>query len=158
MSIDFRTAAQDSISIAITPRRLYSARQTAVGTFFGGPIGLAYFLRSNYASLGNRRGQTLALASGMFLTAILAGLVLLAVYSSGTAGAVIQRISMPVNLASVVIARYVAQRQIASSQYYDFHSNLRVFGAAVVCLLCSALAIFGTVFVFVFAAPLDSGM
>jgi hypothetical protein len=151
MSVDLRAFARDSASIATVPHSLYSVRQVAVGTFFGGPIGLAYFLGSNYAVLGDRRGRRIAIFSALLLAAVLTGLGVIGVYLSGPVGTALSRLSMPLNFASVLAARHVAQRQLAASRYYDLRSNWHVCGMAALSLLCSLLMIYIVAFLIIFS-------
>lgn len=117
--------------------RIYSPTQVACGTI-GGPVGLIYFLKANFASLGNERleKQTL-LYGGLLILALLALTPLLPDWFP----------NWPISIAYILMARYVAQnyqmtkQDIASSTVYDFHSNWRVLGLGLLCLLASVIVI-----------------
>ncbi len=121
------------------PVRLYSPTQVACGTI-GGPVGLIYFLWANFSSLGNSSGARKTLAYGALL--ILAIPAILPFLPDNLPNS-------PVTLAYILVARGVATRYqmtkqaIADSLRYDFHSNWRVFGIGMLCLVGSVVVIMG---------------
>ena len=119
--------------------RLYSPTQVACGTI-GGPVGLIYFLKANFAALGNDRLESKTLLYGGLL--ILALLVILPFLPEKVP-------SSPFTIAYILTARHVASKYqmtkqaIAESPVYDFHSNWRVLGLGLLCLIASAIVIMG---------------
>lgn len=119
--------------------RLYSPTQVACGTI-GGPVGLIYFLKANFSSLGNDRQARNTVLYGTLL--ILALLVTLPFLPDKFPNS-------PFTIAYILIARYVAgkyqmtKQAIVESPGYDFHSNWRVLGIGLLCLVASVVVIVG---------------
>ncbi len=129
------TAPTDSDDSAIL---IYSPTQVALGTL-GGPVGLVYFLWSNFSALGNKRLAKSTVLSGILLIVALVAVTPFLPESFP---------SLAFAILYVVIARYVAEHHqmtklaILSSPRHDFHSNWRVLGFGILCLLGSAIVIF----------------
>lgn len=121
------------------PTRLYSPAQVACGTI-GGPVGLIYFLKANYTALGNDRLEKKTLVYGILL--ILSLLAILPFLPKEFPG-------YPFTFLYIFIARHVAEKYqmskqaIVDSTLYGFHSNWRVLGLGLLCLLASAIVIMG---------------
>lgn len=118
--------------------RLYSPVQAACGAALGGPVGLIYFLHSNFRTLGNAAaGRQTVLYGALLVVALVVVLPLLPENFP----------SLPFTLAYVLAARHVAERYqmskqgILESAQHDFHSNWRVAGLGLLCLLGSAVAV-----------------
>lgn len=118
--------------------RLYTPTQVACGTL-GGPVGLIYFLAANFGTLGKQELKQKTIIFGtVLLLALVLVLPLLPESFPGT----------PFTVAYILIAQQVASRyqmtkaQILESADYDVHSNWRVLGFGILCLIGSALAIF----------------
>lgn len=112
--------------------RLYSPTQVALGAFFGGPVGLAYFLRANFAALDKPDEARLTLVGGVVLVIVVAGLAL----------ALPPNVPLtPLNIVYVLAGRFVAEKHqmskedIEASPKVGFYSNGTVAGRAVLCLL-----------------------
>ena len=116
---------------------IYSPTQAALGAFLGGPVGLIYFVRSNFLVLGNASAARKTLLFGIILI-----LILVAV-----ASALPNFPSMLANLSYIVLARWIVEKhqlskqEITDSAQYVFHSNWRVLGFGLLCLLGSVAAI-----------------
>lgn len=121
------------------PIRIYSPTQVAVGTI-GGPIGLLYFLKANFAALGNTQMEKNTLVGGVLL--ILGLLVAIALLPDKFP-------ATPFTIAYILTARYVAEKYqmtkqaIIDSEDHDFHSNWRVLGLSLLCLLGSVVVLLG---------------
>jgi len=131
---------------------LYSPLQAAAGAFLGGPVGLIYFIHANFAALGNEEHKKKTLIyGGMLLVALLVILPLLPEWFP----------SLPFTIAYVIAARYVvdnyqvSKQGIIDSPQYDFHSNWRVVGFSLLCMVGSMLAIFAPLFLLAEAGLLD---
>ncbi len=123
--------------------RLYSPTQVAVGSFFGGPIAMVYFLWENYVVLEQRaRANQMLVGGGLFVLALLAFVIYLPDDFP----------NFLIPVAYTVAARYVAEktqmskRQIEASPHYTFQSGWRVAGIAVALLIAFLVLIFGWVF------------
>lgn len=118
---------------------IYSPAQAACGTI-GGPVGLIYFLRANFLALGNRKLAKQTLIFGALL--IMALLIITPFLPEKFP-------STPITLMYIFITRYVAEKhqmtkqEIIDSVDYDFHSNWRVFGIGLLCLLASIIVLIG---------------
>jgi uncharacterized membrane protein len=118
--------------------KLYSPAQAACGALVGGPVGLIYFLWANFTALGNRPAAKKTIAYGALL--ILGLLIVLPFLPERFP-------SSPFTVAYIIMARQIAQQyqktkqEIADSPEYDFHSNWRVFGLGLLCLVGSVLVI-----------------
>jgi hypothetical protein len=125
---------------ASTTVALYSPAQAATGAFLGGPVGLIYFLRQNFLTLGNKSAARTCLILGALLIAII--LIVLPFLPAKFP-------SSPITLVYIVIARYVAEKYQATKQAitespeYTFQSNWTVFGMGLLCLLASVMVIIG---------------
>ncbi|TKR30122.1 hypothetical protein FCE95_08225 [Luteimonas gilva] len=120
---------------------LYSPTQVAAGAFLGGPVGLVYFLWANFRALGQAERERITLYCGaVFLLAAAIGIPLLPEKFP----------SAPINLLYIVVARLVADRfqmskqAIRDSDRYGFHSNWRVVGLGLLCILASFLLVVGS--------------
>ncbi|GAB3097702.1 hypothetical protein GCM10027159_18230 [Lysobacter terrae] len=107
-----------------------------MGAFVGGPIGTIYFLWVNFRTLQKHTAAMYTLWLGAIgLAAIVASVFLLPDDFP----------SAPFSIAYVVIAGGVARQYqlskeaIAASDRFVFHSNWRVFGLGLLCLLASAV-------------------
>ena len=129
--------------------RLVSPLQAALGSFFGGPIGFAYFSRTNCVALGDRAAarKMLALSIAVLLVS-LAGIVL----------ALLDPESLAPNLflggipfVLMVAAHRIAERQVASANgSAAFRSSWSVLGIAALCFAASvacALAVIAAVLI-----------
>lgn len=119
--------------------RLYSPVQVACGTI-GGPVGLIYFLKSNFAALGNDRLEKRTLILGaLFIAALVVSVPFLPDRFP----------SLPFTAGYIAIAWYVSSRYqmtkqaIAASPLHDFHSNWRVLGMGLLCLAASVVVLVG---------------
>lgn len=117
----------------LVPIEVYSPTQVALGTL-GGPVGLVYFLWSNFVALGNHRAakKTLLIGSALIVVLIAATPFIPERVPSTTYA-----------LVYLIIGRYVAEKHqmtkaaILASENHTFHSNWRVFGFGLVSLIGS---------------------
>jgi hypothetical protein len=122
--------------------KIYSPTQVACGTI-GGPVGLIYFLHSNFLTLGNDKLKKNTLVyGGLFLLALVVILPFLPDEIPST----------PFTILYIVIARLIAEKYqmtksaIIDSDDFEFHSNWRVLLFGLLSLVGSALAIMGPLF------------
>lgn len=124
---------------------IYSPGQVVAGTFLGGPVGLIYFLRANFITLGNERLAKMSLAGGAIL--MLALWVLLLLLPAGFP-------SFPITIAYMVVGQQVAikhqmtRQAIGASTLYRCESNGRVVGLGLLCLVASLVLIMGPLLLF----------
>ena len=117
---------------------IYSPGQVAAGAFIGGPVGLIYFLRENFVTLGNVQQARQSLIWGVVL--IVALLVILPWLPDKFPG-------ITFSIAYVVAGQQVAKTQqltneaIDASTHYMKASNGRVFGKGLLCLLGSVVVV-----------------
>jgi hypothetical protein len=136
----YATPLSDVSGAEDKPVRLYSPVQAAFGVFLGGPAALVYFLRENFVSLGNERlaKNTLIYGAALFLALV----VVLPFLPDNFP-------NLPFTIVFVFTAHYfvgsyqVTKQGIIESPKYEFHSNWRVFGFGLLCLIVSALLIVG---------------
>ncbi|SDQ61658.1 hypothetical protein SAMN05216569_1827 [Pseudoxanthomonas sp. CF125] len=101
-------------------------------------MGLVYFLWTNFKVLRNERLAKRTLVFGAFL--ILALLLILPLLPE-------EFPSAPIALAYMFVGRYVADKHqmtkmgIAASTGFAFHSNWRVFGLGLLCMLASVIIV-----------------
>ena len=125
---------------------LYSPTQAAAGAFLGGPVGLVYFLRENFMALGNEEFAKNTLIYGVLLLIGLAILIPLVPEDIP---------SLPFTIAYVIAARYIAEKcqvtkqGIIDAPEYEFHSNWRVAGLGLLCMVGSAAVVLGPVMLLV---------
>lgn len=118
--------------------------QVAGGAFLGGPAGLTYFLAANFSSLENDRlvRRTL-IGGGLLILALLVVLPLLPDWFP----------SAPFTFMYLLVGRHVADKYqmtkqaIEASDRYDFHSNWRVVGMGLLCMLGSLAIIIGPLWI-----------
>ena len=105
--------------------KVYSPMQGGLGTFLGGPLAGAYFIRANFHAMGDARRAGLATVWGIAISAVL----LLAVPFLPA-----KLIRSFVPILNVLGVKYLIEKmqftkdQIASSGKFTFHSNWRVVG------------------------------
>lgn len=119
--------------------RMYSPNQIACATL-GGPVGLIYFLMANFETLKKEELRKKTLHLGIAL--IVALLVILPFVPENFP-------SITFTVFYIVIAYFVAEncqmkkKEIIESEVYDFYSNWRVLGLALLCMLGSIVVIAG---------------
>lgn len=117
--------------------KIYSPTQVACGTI-GGPVGLVYFLSTNFSALENEymKQKTLILG-GIFILALIAILPFLPEEIPST----------PFTILYIVIARVVSDRfqmskiQIVESNQFEFQSNWRVLFIGLLCFVISLIVV-----------------
>jgi hypothetical protein len=117
---------------------VYSPGQVMAGTFVGGPVGLIYFLRSNFVTLGNDALAKKSVVYGaVFIVALLVILPLLPESFPG----------LPLTIAYMVFGQQIAnkyqltRKAIDESTHYTTQSNGRVLGYSLLCLLASVIVL-----------------
>ncbi|WP_221932910.1 hypothetical protein [Thalassotalea sp. PS06] len=132
--------------------KIYSPTQVAVGTFLGGPVGLMYFLMSNFGTLQKHDSKQKTLYAGIGLIVLL--LLTMPFLPDDFP-------SLPFTVAYVIIARYVADNQqmkkqeIVESDNYVFQSNWKVLGMGLLSIVGSMLAILGPLLVLEFTGVIS---
>ena len=121
---------------------LFSPNQVMAGAFLGGPVGLIWFLRENFVTLGD---DALAKKSLMFGGVwMLVLVILLLLLPQGLP-------SLPISIAYMAVGHQLATKYqmtragIDASARYTFHSSWRVFGLGVLCLVASMILVVGPV-------------
>ncbi|CAG20377.1 hypothetical protein [Photobacterium profundum] len=129
----------NSINKNISKTKIFSPTQVACGTI-GGPVGLIYFLHSNFSILRNDELKKKTLVYGAaFLIVLIIALPFLPEEVPST----------PFTVLYIVIARLIADKYqmtksaIVESNEFEFHSNWRVFLLGLLCLVGSMLIIAG---------------
>lgn len=119
--------------------KIYSPAQVACGTI-GGPVGLIYFLHSNFSTLGNdRHKKNTLIYGGLFLLVLIIALPFLPDEIPST----------PFTILYIVTAKLIAEKYqmtklaIIDSDDFEFHSNWRVFLFGLFCLIASVLVVVG---------------
>jgi hypothetical protein len=129
------------------PIRIYSPTQVACGTI-GGPVGLVYFLMANFEALGQQNRKKRTLIFGIIF--IIALIVILPFLPDSVPSA-------PFTIAYIIIAKQVAEKyqmkkqDIINSDVYEFHSNWRVLGLGLLCLVGSLIAVVGPLIILMVA-------
>ena len=119
---------------------IYSPNQVMAGAFLGGPVGLIWFLRENFVTLGDDGLAKKSLVYGAGL--IVALLVILPLLPEKFP-------SLPFTIAYMILGQQIAnsrqmtRKAIEASTRYTFHSNWRVFGLGLLCLLGSLIVLVG---------------
>ena len=128
----------ENTSINLTDVKVYSPTQIACGALVGGPIGLIYFLMTNFSLLNDDVGKRNVLYTGIaFIIALLFILPMLPDDFPNS----------PFTVAYVVVARLVAdkyqmtKKAIIESERHQFQSSWKAFGISLICLLGSALVV-----------------
>lgn len=119
-----------------------SPRQAALGTFFGGPVALIYFLRKNYLCIGNVRSAKRTLLFGSVLVLAWNVVTVLDVVLPKAASYPLGFALEVTPFASAIVARYFVQHQLASApRMHEFCSNWSAAGTAVLCLFTSTFCL-----------------
>ncbi|UTW46100.1 hypothetical protein KFE80_04175 [bacterium SCSIO 12696] len=118
---------------------MYSPKQVACGTI-GGPVGLIYFLAANFKAMGREDLRKKTLWLGISLIVVL--IIMLPFLPDDVP-------STPFTIAYIIIAYQVADKHqmtkqaIMDSESHDFHSNWKVLGLGLLCLLGSMIVLMG---------------
>ena len=110
------------------------------GAFLGGPVGLIYFLRENFVALGDDALAKRSLVYGAAL--IVALLVILPFLPEKFPSSPITIVYMIIGY-QIANSRQMTRGAIEASTHYTFHSDWRVFGLGLVCLLGSLTILVG---------------
>lgn len=143
MSDNPYAAPQSQMTADAGTSLVYSPGQVAAGAFVGGPVGLIYFLRENFLTLGDAEQAKKCLIWGAVL--LVALLLILPVLPDKFP-------SMSFTVAYMIAGQQIANTRqltksaIEESPHYAVQSNWRVFGAGLLCLLGSMLTIFVPLF------------
>ena len=126
--------------------KMYSPIQAAVGTI-GGPVGVVYFLMANFEALGQAEHKQKTLVIGV--VSIIALAIILPFLPESVP-------SMPFTIAYILIAYQVtnnyqmSKAAILDSDNHNFHSNWRVLGIGLLCLvgsiICLAVPMLGVMY------------
>jgi hypothetical protein len=148
MTADIYKTPNSSVEATSTNRegetiKMYSPTQVACGTI-GGPVGLIYFLRSNFSALNKEEEKKKTLIFGAIFMVLL--IALLPLLPEGFSG-------MPFTIAYIIVARQIADKYqmtkvaISESNQHEFHSSWRVLGMGLLCLAGSFVIIAGPLIV-----------
>lgn len=124
-------------SKSIKKVKMYSPTQAAVGTI-GGPVGVVYFIMANFEVLGQieRKQKTLVIG----IISIIALAIILPFLPDSIPGT-------PFTVAYILIAYNVTNNHqmskaaIQESEAHEFHSNWRVLGMGLLCLIVSFIVL-----------------
>jgi hypothetical protein len=144
------------IAVAHSPARLVSPLQAALGAFFGGPMGFAFFSRANCVAVGDRVGakRMLALSVGVFL--VWHAAIALALYMA--AAVVLNLLFGGTPFVLMAAAYRVAEQQVASAPGHAvFRSGWSVFGITALCFAASAACAFAAIAAAIVALLATSG-
>jgi len=136
------SAYNNEINPNINKTKIYSPNQVACGTI-GGPIGLIYFLHSNFATLGNDRLKKNTLVYGVvFLIAEIIAMQFIPDEAPNELFTIL----------NIAIARLIAEEYqmtksaIVESNEFEFHSNWRVLFFGLLCLIGLVLVFLGALY------------
>ncbi|TNF04349.1 MAG: hypothetical protein EP323_06825 [Gammaproteobacteria bacterium] len=118
--------------IVIKQPRLYTPLQIGLGSFFGGPVAMVYFLWQNFKTLDNQNGMQYCLAGGILFNVGL--LLFMPMLPDHFPGVVIPFLYSLVAL-SVAATWQMRRDAIEHSVHYLFQSNWRVLLISVILLL-----------------------
>lgn len=118
---------------------IYTPGQVAAGAFVGGPVGLIYFLRENFLTLGNDdlAGKSL-LWGGVLIVALLLILPIL----PDKFPSIAFTIGYMVAGRQLANTHQLSSQAIETSTRYTAQSNWRVFGRGLLCMFGSMVLIF----------------
>ena len=137
---------------------MFSPAQVAIGSFVGGPIALACFVRSNYIASGDASGARRTAAAGVLLVLAWCAAIALGLLLEPPAPILPGILLAATPFALVVAAYRIVQRQIASHDHRPaIRSNARVAGIAALCFLASGICALVTIVVTLVAILATSG-
>jgi len=145
MSDSMTEISEEEIQDSKVVRKVYSPTQIVCSTL-GGPIGLIYFLASNFSTLNNEELKNKTIKYGIAL--ILALIIILPLLPDDVS-------SLPFTIFYIVVGRYVSEKyqmkkvDIESAEGFDFHSNWRVLGLSLLCLIGSVVVLLGPIFILI---------
>ena len=120
-------------------QRVYSPTQAASGAFLGGPIAAVLFLKQNFRALGNPSGESKIRIYGAAFVLLVFGIAPFLPEEFP---------NMAIPLATVITTRLVVEKYqlskqaIVESELLEFHSNWRVLGVSLACLVASFAILF----------------
>lgn len=129
------------------PTKIYSPNQVACGTL-GGPVGLVYFLYANFQTLNQEEMKKKALLWGsIFIAVLVFCLPFIPEEIPSSAFTAVYIV-----LGKMTAENYQMKKEdIIASEDYEFHSNWRVFGLSILCLIGSIVVIFIPLFIMAMA-------
>lgn len=137
-NISTKSFQENSNVLEINVQKVYSPTQIAVAAFIGGFVSVIYFLYANFVTLDNEDGKNKTLLYGAIFTVAL--IAILPFLPDNTP-------SMPFVIAYVVAGRTLSEKyqmtkkDIIESNEFDFHSNWRVFGISLLCMVVSVVIV-----------------
>jgi len=123
-------------------KRVFSPGQASIGTFLGGPLAGAYFIRSNFLALEKGKQVTIATVWGVVVSAAI--LLVLPFLPERMPGFIVP-IAYSITVRVIIERAQFTKAQVAASSTLTFHSNWRVVGVAALGFL-----VFGVVGVGIF--------
>ncbi len=117
--------------------RVVSPLQAALGAFFGGPIGFAFFSRTNCVAVGDRVGARKMLAVSVAVLLVWHAAVALALFMAASFALNLLFFGVPFVLLAAA-HRIVEQQVESSASQCVFRSTSSVLGITVLCLVASA--------------------
>lgn len=133
-------APESEVAESIGNYPVYSPKQVMAGAFLGGPVGLIYFLRENFVAMGDESLAKKSLLYGVAL--IIALLIIVPMLPENFPNSPFTIAYMIVGY-QVANSRQMTRETIEASTHYTFHSNWRVFGLGLVCMLGSVILLLG---------------
>lgn len=110
-------------------RKMYSPRQIAIGTFFGGPLAAIYFLKGNFDTLGkdelSKKTMLIGSVVAIFLIAIMPFV------PESTPNSVIPILYL-IPVIMLVKSHQLTKVEISESTEFSFQSSWKVFGMSLV--------------------------
>lgn len=113
-------------------QRVYSPAQAATGAFLGGPLASVLCLHQNFRALANKGGERMTRVYGSAVLLLFLGILPFLPEKFP---------NMAIPLATVISTRMlvekyqVTKQAVVESDLLQFHSNWRVFGLGMACLL-----------------------
>ncbi len=139
--------------ITINPLKLYSPFQVALGSFFGGPVAMVYFLWQNFKTLGKQHAAKQTIIWGIVFNVVL--LVSLQLLPNKLPEIVIPFIYSLVAM-QMVASWQMSKEAIEASINYHFQSNWRVFAYGLALFVTWLVMAFPTIKMFTAIGVIDS--
>jgi hypothetical protein len=119
--------------------RMYTPMQVAAGAALGGPFALLYFLWANFRTLARQREADLTALLGLVF---MAALVAASPHIPENVPNQLFTLAYMLIGHQVAVHRQLGKQAILSSPLYRVHSNWRVVGLGLLCLVISAILLF----------------
>jgi hypothetical protein len=126
-SISTNTIKSHKNDAKLKPSKLYSPRQIAFGTFFGGPLAATYFLKNNFDTLDKENYSKKTIIIGLTVSIVL--IALMPFIPEGHPSVTINLTLLYLFPVMFVVKRHqLTKEEILESFEYSFQSNWKVLG------------------------------